>query len=345
MASSRVTIADLARNLGLDKSSVSLALRGSGRVSAATRQRVRAAAQRFGYRPNLAARQLASPGTHIVALVLPPSFAPLFHGVVVATLESVARQAAAAGMFFCVLTTDQLDADPTDLERHALAASADGLLLWGETDTEVTARVAASGRPTVVIDPSDPSFSTYQGAAVRVDNAGGAAALTQHLLDQGARHLLFIQQQRHHLGHQERSDGARRQWLQSRPLEDFSFCLLDELADSTLCSFAQLEAPAILCSNDYCAMEIWHRLARHGIGVPTQMLLAGFDGEAFGSLIGLTTAVFDGERLGKAAFEILMQRLQAAPAPAESVTIPVEIRVGASTQRRQLNPQDSTASF
>lgn len=333
MASPRITISDLAKSLGLDKSSISLALRGSDRISQATRQRVQSAARRFGYQPNLAARQLASPGAHIIALVLPPSFAPLMHGVVVATLESLARQTAAAGMLFVVFTTDKLAADPADISHHAVIGSADGLLLWGETSTEITAKIAASGRPVVVIDPSDPSFSTYRGAMVRVGNSQGAAALTQHLVDRGARRLLFVQQQRRHLGHQERADGARGQWLQSRPLDGYSFCMLDELADSTLTSFAQLDSPAILCSNDFCAMEVWHRLARCGIRVPDQVLLAGFDGEAFGSLIGLTTAVFDGQRLGKAAFDILMQAIHSGQTLPESITVPVELRLGTTTQK------------
>ncbi len=333
MPSRRVTIADLAQNLGLDKSSVSLALRGGGRVSEATRRRVIAAARRFGYQPNLAARQLSSSRAHIIALVLPPSFSPLQHGVVVSTLASLSRQASALGMLFGVFTTDKLASDPPDDYQNALIGSADGLLLWGETSPEISSRIAAGGRPVVVIDPSDPSLSTYRGSTVRVDNAGGGGALAQHLIDCGARHLLFIQQLRHHLGHRERSDGARSQWLKSRPLECYNFCMLDELTDSTLLSFAELASPSILCSNDFCAMQVWHRLDRCGIRVPNQVLLAGFDGEAFGSFIGLTTAVFDGQLLGKTAFDFLMKRIRTEQNPEESVIVPVEIRLGTSTRR------------
>jgi LacI family transcriptional regulator len=56
--SGKMTMSELAGRLGLDKSSVSLALRGSRKISATTRQRVVAAARRLGFRPNLAARSI-----------------------------------------------------------------------------------------------------------------------------------------------------------------------------------------------------------------------------------------------------------------------------------------------
>src|SRR5690242_8690294 len=55
----RVTITDLAQMLGMDKSSVSLALRDSPKVSIATRARVRKAAAEHNYIPNWAAKRLA----------------------------------------------------------------------------------------------------------------------------------------------------------------------------------------------------------------------------------------------------------------------------------------------
>lgn len=333
MASARVTIADLAQNLGLDKSSISLALRGSGRVSEATRQRVIAAAMRLGYQPNLAARQLSSRRSHIVAMVLPPSFSPLLHGVVVSTLQSLCQQASSAGILFGIFTTEGISGDPTDFDRHALLGSSDGLLLWGETSPDISRRIAAAGRPVVVIDPSDPSFSNYHGSTVRVDNMAGAAGIARHLIDRGARHLLFVQQLREHLGHRQRADGARSEWLKSQPLESYSFCMLDELTDDTLRGFANLDSPAVFCSNDYCAMDVWHRLARGGIGVPTDVLLAGFDGEEFGKLIGLTTAVFNGQEVGKAAFNLLMRRIRGGEELLESATVPVHIRLGNSTSK------------
>ena len=97
-AGKRVTIADLARVLGMDKSSVSLALRDSPRVAPATRARVRAAADEHNYSPNWAAKQLAGTPGHAIGLVMPSTFDCLVHPPVVHTTQTLAKLAARRGL-------------------------------------------------------------------------------------------------------------------------------------------------------------------------------------------------------------------------------------------------------
>ena len=99
---------DLANDLGLDKSTVSLALRGSSRISEKTRQRVLGVAREHGYRPNLAARMLASGSAQVVGLVLPEGFAALRHEVVVASVQGLARMASEAGVLLVVVSSEEL---------------------------------------------------------------------------------------------------------------------------------------------------------------------------------------------------------------------------------------------
>ncbi|MDR6989275.1 DNA-binding LacI/PurR family transcriptional regulator [Paenarthrobacter nitroguajacolicus] len=67
------TIIDLANHLGISKTTVADALRGSGRVSEETRRRVQEAARQVGYVSNRAARQLRGNLTEAIALYVPPS--------------------------------------------------------------------------------------------------------------------------------------------------------------------------------------------------------------------------------------------------------------------------------
>src|SRR5437899_13057375 len=66
-----VTIYDIAKAVGVAKSTVANALSGKGTVSEATRQRMLQCAQDMGYRPNVVARSLYSHKTFPLALVLP----------------------------------------------------------------------------------------------------------------------------------------------------------------------------------------------------------------------------------------------------------------------------------
>jgi DNA-binding LacI/PurR family transcriptional regulator len=72
MARARVTIVDIARELGLSKTTVSDALQGRGQVAAATRERVRAAAAELGYVSNRAAQSLRTNTVGAVGLYVPP---------------------------------------------------------------------------------------------------------------------------------------------------------------------------------------------------------------------------------------------------------------------------------
>jgi DNA-binding LacI/PurR family transcriptional regulator len=77
-------------------------------------------------------------------------------------------------------------------------------------------------------------------------------------------------------------------------------------------------------------MQVWHRLRRLGIAPANDIKLVGFDGDEYGELVGLTTAVFDSEALAETAFTHLVALLSGqAQNVAESV--PVTVRVGTTS--------------
>lgn len=320
----RVTLADLAQVLGLDKSSVSLALGGSPKMAAATKARVMQAARDLGYQPNVAARQLRKGGHLAVGLALP--LGTLDYYVVVRTIQELARLALEKGVILSILPAP---GTPADAGRAVLP---DGLLAWGSFAAPPSPPAGAGngGYPLVIIDPNDPDLPPDLHPGVRIDNAGGAAAVVDHLVRRGAGRLLFVKTMDHHRGHDERWKAARRTWLKSRPPHTVSCCTLAELADEHLRAFAAEPKGAIFCSNDTGAVALWHRLSRLGIRTPADVALAGFDGDPHGELFGLTTVVVDSARLAREAFTLLGGILSGKiPNRADSSrTVPVRLRVG-----------------
>ena len=77
---------------------------------------------------------------------------------------------------------------------------------------------------------------------------------------------------------------------------------IDSITDAELSAFAGKRHAAIFCCNDMIAVRMWHRLNRLGLRMPEDMLLAGFNGDGHGRMVDLTTAAFDGEAVGAAAF-------------------------------------------
>ena len=87
---SQVTVYDIARTLGLSSSTVSKALKGVGRISKETCERVRKEADRVGYQPSIIASSLATQRTSTIGIVTPglgdSAFSSILYGA-----ESVAR--------------------------------------------------------------------------------------------------------------------------------------------------------------------------------------------------------------------------------------------------------------
>ena len=78
-------------------------------------------------------------------------------------------------------------------------------------------------------------------------------------------------------------------------------------------------------------MELWHRLLRLGVAVPGDVKLAGFDGDEYGALVGLTTALFDSEALAEKAFEAILGLISNGVTEIDNTEVPVVLRTGSTS--------------
>jgi DNA-binding LacI/PurR family transcriptional regulator len=324
----RVTITDLATMLGMDKSSVSLALRDSPKVSVATRARVRQAAAEHNYIPNWAAKRLAGSSGHAIGLVMPSAFGCLTDPPVVRTAQALARLAANRQLTLNLMAHEQLAESNGE---NSLPLHADGLLVWGDVPSAAAVRFSSAyARPSIVLDPHHPSYAKYKGNTIAIDNRGGASAIVSHLHQRGSKSLTFVQVEDQHLSHQERWKGTSETWQALANAESLSKLTLEELTDSKLQEIAARGDAAIFCSNDHGAMQVWHRLQRLGVSLPKDVKLAGFDGDEYGEFVGLTTAVFDSEALAETAFTQLIGLLS-NQVQSVALSIPVTVSAGATS--------------
>ena len=257
---------------------------------------------------------------------MPSTFDCLVHPPVAHTTRALAQLAAPRGLTLNLIAAEQLTAGDVDPMRPL---HADGLLVWGDVPAQAANQFAAiSSRPAIVLDPHHPSYARYQGNAIRIQNRTGASHVAEHLIERGARHLTFVQVVAEHLGHVERWRGTRETWLEHSSATKIEKVALDDLTDNHLKRIADRKGAAIFCSNDRGAMQIWHRLHELNISVPGDIKLAGFDGDEYGSLVGLTTALFDSEALAELAFESIAALVSGSVTEIGNVTVPVTLRSG-----------------
>ncbi len=122
-----LTIDDIARDLGVSKTTVSRAISGKGRISEATRARVQEYIQKCNYRPSAAAKGLAESRTYNVALVLPKSLFKLDMPFTRNTMSAICEEAFLQdyNILICLTTDD----NPAPLLRTLDNRKVDGVIL------------------------------------------------------------------------------------------------------------------------------------------------------------------------------------------------------------------------
>ena len=208
----RVTIADVAREAGVSRTTVSHALSGQGKVNAETRAKVKEVAERLNYRPSARARSLRSGKSQTLALLssMPAavSAGPSQLGFFTELAMGCARTALLEGYVF-VLAPPTGAANPVDL------LDIDGAILLEPTaDDPLAEALRDRGIPYVAIDgPSASAGESAEAGAARASTAPTGAdskwsidlhhrttagLLLDHLIDQGAKQpaLLVSRSQR-----------------------------------------------------------------------------------------------------------------------------------------------------
>ena len=330
----RSTISDVAAAAQVSISTVSLVMNGKGPVADATRQRVRAAADRLGYAPSRSARGLAARRTGNVGFVLredhfrqsEPFYTRVFLGA-----EFEARR---RGLYVLLSTVP----DPYDPGQHAprflTEHSVDGVVVAGGVDGALLEQLAARQILHVLADYA------WDGApAVQIDNAGGAAAVAAHLLARGHRRLGFLGAEPDHP-----SPTARREAFVAaladagHPAPD-RHVVVDggpsDRATGARAAGALLDGAdrptAVFCANDALALGLLDAARERGLAVPHDLAVVGFDDVEGAAVAGppLTTVRVHKERLGEAALGLLAASFEGAPPPPLTLTL-TELVVRAS---------------
>ena len=152
-----LTIDDIARELGVSKTTVSRAISGKGRISAATRERVHAYIETHHYKPNASAKSLAERRTYNLALALPQDAALVQEALYAVTDEAFAHN---YNVILCLSASQLLQT--LDYRK------ADGVLLvCADEDDPIVQTVIHRGIPFVSLDSLDSGSEAQVRAACR----------------------------------------------------------------------------------------------------------------------------------------------------------------------------------
>lgn len=308
-----VRLKDVAAMAGVSVKTVSNVINGYPHVSAATRARVEEAVEALGYRPNLQARSLRTGRSGVIALGVPRLDEVYFAEVAAHVIDA----ADARGLTVLVEQTDGERQRELEVLSGIRPGLVDGVILsplaLQREDLEQTAR-----RTPVVLLGEHVSDSTVDH--LRIDNVRAAQQLTHGLLADGRRRVAVIgtPTHRHVTVARLRLDGYRRAheelgvtWDEGLWMPVTSFLRADGAAAVHRLVEAGSPFDALVCFNDLLALGALAALRQHGIEVPRDVAVAGFDDidECAYSVPTLTTVSPDKGQLALRAVDTLQARM------------------------------------
>lgn len=327
-SSKRATIRDVARLAEVSVASASRAINGRDNVTEATRERVLAAARALRFVPHSGARSLSTRRTDTVGLVLPDLygefFSELIRGVDIAARER--------GLHLLVANSHG-DATEAVLAMQAMRGRVDGLLVMSpHVQGPALADNIEAGLPVVLIN-TDPAGAQLPG--FRVDNFGGAYAVTRHLVELGRKRIAHVAGPSANYEAHERRRGyiAALGAVQAPIIIEGDFTEESGRAAALALSEREEQPDAIFAANDMMAVGCFLALREKGLKVPRDVALAGFDDIPLARLVDppLTTARTQIADLGRRALERLALSIDNDHVDAELETVEPELVVRQST--------------
>ena len=351
----RASIYAVAERAGVSISTVSLAINHPERVSTATRARIIEAARELGYRP--LSQDGQTRGGHVAGVLVAapfsahPSFARRLNGIV-GHLQGTGAD---------VMVHDLPAAEAADeplLSALPVRANVDGVIVMGVPLAEgISEKLRSWGPPLVAVDTQFGANPT-----VLIDDHAGAKALAEHFVGLGHRRIAYVHPHQQSLNYvsagMDRMTGLAsaldvppitvehvRELLatQESPRRFGDLTLLevdrDDPASFDAAAAFFRENPdvtAAFAHHDELAAMLLSALGAHGVRVPEDVSLAGYDDGTLAQALGLTTVSQPFEESGRVAAELLQGMLGALRSVTQRIMLQPELVIRSTTGQSPL---------
>ncbi len=323
--SKRPGVRAIAKATGLSVATVSRVLNDATNVRADTRARVTAAMRDLGFRPNPAARALSTNRTRTIGAVVPT----LSHSIFTRFLDGAEQELARHGYALVLATAELGRAQEFQRVKEIMNLGVEGLIVSGAThDPGLLELISSQHLPTVCISIYQPEFEL---ATIGYDNEDLAFRAMGFLRELGHRSIAVIH------GPQEENDrtqlrvkGAKRGAKGLKPRFFETSLDVGGGVEATARMLTGGQRPtALLCVSDVLAMGALFELSRHGVKVPEDVSVMGFDDLDWAgvSTPPLTTIRLPTKSMGRRAAGALVENLDHnKPIPSELLDAEIVVR-------------------
>ena len=328
----QLSIKDIARLAKVSHPTVSRALQNSPLVNAKTAAKIRKIAEDAGYRASAVARGLVTRKTRTIGLVVTTVDDP-FAGEVALGIEQAANDHG-----YSVFLANS-NAEP-ERERKMVQTFAeqrvDGIVVTSSrVGSSYLPLLADLMVPIVLVNDQYPGEFVH---SVMIENVVGSRAAANHLIALGHRRIAYIGDRSGYQSDKERSTGYREALTNAGIEFDQELTVAGdsrpEAAIEAVNQLLELRHPptAICCYNDMTALGAMRAIHAHGLRVPDDVSVTGFDDLFFASYLAppLTTVRQPMRRMGQMAMENLL-KLMSGEDSVPQIRVEAELIVRGST--------------
>ncbi len=326
----RPTIETISEAAGVSVSTVSRALKGNRRISERTRTAVVEIARQLGYLPNAHARSLVTRRSGLIGFVMGDVYNPFYPEM----LDSLVQRATARGLRLMVLHVGRKPLAMSTIES-LLQYQMDGCIITSAELTSKAAEVCRTHRLPMVAMNRVPRLNN---CAVSCDNAAGGRALGELLVAAGHRKIAIVAGAPNTSTSGDREAGIVAALSRSKvkPLVRLEGGSTYEggLAAGHALVQGSKRPDAVFAINDIMALGVVDALREHGLRIPEDISVVGFDDihAASWSNYDLTTVAQPIDAMVERALDLLDARMKEPDAPAENAFIVGALRIRTSAR-------------
>ncbi|MBE2220942.1 MAG: LacI family DNA-binding transcriptional regulator [Anaerolineae bacterium] len=326
---SRVTIDDVAERAGVSIATVSRVVNNTGKVAAATAERVNAAVAELDYVPHAGARGLAGSRRNTIGLIFPG----VGDDFLTELLFGIDQEFTDAGYELLLYSTRLRRRDGTILSLPLGEHNTDGLIIYaGSLEESEIKRLYERGFPVVLLHQSAPAGLAIP--SVTFENKEGAKTAVSHLISLGRKRIVYL------AGLEGNEDSHWRElgYREALAAHDIPFVpelvvtggFNDVVAETAVAQLLQsgVAFDAIFAADDRSASGAFVALQQAGKRIPEDVAVIGFDDANFARFLTppLTTIHAPIEESGRKAAEQVIRLIQGGAA--EMLTLlPTELIV------------------
>jgi len=316
----KLTIQDIARLAGVSKATVSRVLNQKPDVDPATRERIMRIMEEQSFVPSITASGLANGRSRLIGALIPSLTWPLIPEI----MRSVAEVVGLTSYELVLYSINDInhEKDRSAVITRILSTNlTSGLLaIYPGHSSQYLTKLHRQGFPVVLVDDQilPPEGLPWIGS----DNYGGGYEATRYLIDLGHRRIGHIQgplkHQCSHDRYQGYCDALREAGIERDPALVLQGDFMPPSGRACAHTLLSLADPptAIFASNDYMAYGIMAAAEEHGLSIPDELSVIGFDDTYPSALMQppLTTIRQPFFDMGKRAIELMLSLLE-APTP------------------------------